>query len=229
MQEQYRSDYDGEFVVTGVRIKNGKREQTREWVDNPLDIESLSGRAVCVSNGPSSDEFNLKMLAGRHGLLDSLALHNYTTGNLYEKFTPNFHITFNTDYLQDLVNKQLTEDIMVYTSGTQCLKTPGEFFIVPYGVKSTEEAVAAYLAAFDGHKEVYLVGYDEHDVDGNRRTKMIETMCLVFKAYAGVKFYSAVRFGKMPEEWEPYTNLNMMTVDEFRSKCDVSNGQWLRK
>lgn len=229
MQELYRTDYEGEYVVVGVKVVNGKKQQEREFVDNPLQIESVSGRAVCVSDGASSKAFNLKMLATRHGLLDSLAIHNYATGNMYQQFTPNFHITFNTEYLDDLVDRGLTEDIMVYTSTTQCLRTPGEFFIIPYGIKMTEEGVAAYLAAFDGHNEVYLLGYDEYSEDGKtRRSKVINATESVIQAYPGVKFIQVIDNGKMPEEWYRYRNVKTITTAEFRSQCDISTGQWLR-
>ena len=230
MQELYRADYDGEYVVTGVAIKNGKREQTREFIDNPLKIKSVSGRAVCVSNGISSKAFNLNMLSTRHGLLDSLALHNYATGEMYKHFTPSFHVTFNKAYLDDLVEKNLTEDIMVYTSTTQCIDTPGEFFIIPYGIKMTEEGVAAYLAAFDGHSEVYLLGYDEYHEDGEtRRSKVVSATEAVIKAYPGVKFIYVTDHGNIPKEWRKYRNISMISTTKFRSDCDVSTGQWLRK
>jgi hypothetical protein len=230
MQELYRANYEGEYVVTSLKIKNGKREQTREFVDNPLKIESISGRAVCVSKGAGSQQFPLHMLSGRQGLLDSLAVHSYTTGGLYTQVESNFHVTFNTDLLNDLIKRDLTEKIMVYTSTTQCLKHPGEFFIIPYGYKTTEEAVAAYLAAFDGHTEVYLVGYDEYTLDGlQRRDTMINSVSNVIETYSGTKFYHCIHQGNTPIEWKKHKNLSTMTINEFRSKCDISNGYWLRK
>jgi hypothetical protein len=230
MDEVYRKDYDGEFVVLNVTVKNGKRTQEREWIDNPLTLESISGRAVCVSNGASAFKFDLNMLAGKHGLLNSLALHNYAVDEMYTHFKPNFEVTFNSDFLKDLIKKQLTEDIMVYTSNTQCIKNPGEFFIIPYGMVGNSQAVAAYLAAFDGHKEVYLLGYDEYTADGlTRRDSMIKSTAQVIKTYPGVKFFLVSDDYGIPEEWYPLTNLNLLSVTEFRSKCDISSNQWLRK
>jgi hypothetical protein len=175
MEERYRNDYEGEFVIVGVKMVNGKKQQEREFVENPIQIKS------------------------------------------------NFHVTFNDAHLHELIDKKLTEDIIVYTSTTQCLKRPGEFFIVPYGYKSTEEAVAAYLAAFDGHREVFLVGYDEFTTDGlTRRTKMVETVGQVIKTYSATKFYHVTPEDNVPKEWMPYRNLEAMTVREFISYCDIS-------
>jgi len=223
MEERYRNDYEGEFVIVGVKMVNGKKQQEREFVENPIQIKSISGRATCVSNGVSSTQFQIDRLMLHHGLLNTLPLNVYTTGSLYNKVHANFHVTFNDAHLHELIDKKLTEDIIVYTSTTQCLKRPGEFFIVPYGYKSTEEAVAAYLAAFDGHREVFLVGYDEYTLDGlTRRTKMIETVGQVIKTYSATKFYHVTPEDNVPKEWLPYRNLEAMAVREFISYCDIS-------
>lgn len=223
MEERYRADYEGEYVITGLRIVNGRKQQEREFIENPLNINSISGRATCVSVGDSSTRLYLDRLTKYHGLLNTLPLNVYTTGNLYNKVHANFHITFNRDYLQELVDQDLTEKIMVYTSNSNCIKTPGEFFIIPYGVKGTEESIAAYLAAFDGHTEVFLLGYDEYTNDGQtRRTKMIESLMSVFDAYSTVKFYHVIAQGNKPTEWLQYRNVKSMTVTEYVSYCDIS-------
>lgn len=229
MQELYRAEYEGEYVVTGIVIKDGKRERKHEFIENPLTLKVLSGRAVCLSNGESAKQLNLKKLSTRQGLLDSLALHNYSTGEMYKHYSPEFHVTFNTEILNNLVSENLTEKMMVYTSIKQCINTPGEFYIVPYGVKSTEETVAAYLAAFDGHKEVFLLGYDQYDELGKRRDKLINTMLDVFGAYPGVKFTHVIHQGATPKEWNQFKNVSTVSVAEFLSICDVSTGQWHRK
>ena len=222
IEEQYRTEYEGEFVVTGIHYKNGKKEQTREWIDNPLDLKSISGRAVCVSDGLTVDDFNLSRLMARHGLLNTLALHVYGTNKLYQKFHPNFHVTFDKEDLEDLVAQNLTEEIMVYTNTSSCLKHPGEFFIIPYGIKSTSEAIAAWLACFDGHKEIYLLGYDQYTRDSVRRTKLIDSVERVIKAYSSTKFIHVIRSGETPDEWRQHLNVKTMTRPEFISHCDIS-------
>jgi hypothetical protein len=220
--ELYRNEYEGEFVVTGVRYKDGKKEQEREWVDNPLQIKTISGRAVCVSNGPSIDDFYLQGLMKRHGLLNTLALHVYATGNLYKQVKANFHVTFNKADLEDLIAQNLTENIIVYTNTSNCLKYPGEFFIIPYGIKSTQEAIAAWLACFDGHSEVYLLGYDQYTHDATRRQKMIDSVADVIKTYNSVKFFHVIKDGETPNEWRQYPNIKTVTRNYFISRCDIS-------
>lgn len=223
MEERYRKDYDGEFVITGMRIVNGRKQQEREYVENPIEVRSISGRATCVSDGVSSTKIALDRLMKYHGLLNTLPLNVYSTGNLYKQLHANFHITFNKDYLNDLIEQKLTEKIIVYTSTANCLKHQGEFFIVPYGYKSSEEAVATYLAAFDGHNEIFLLGYDEYSMDGaTRHTKMIETTTEVFKSYPTTKFYHVISQGSTPKEWLSLRNVKTMTLREYVSYCDIS-------
>jgi len=223
IEEQYRTEYEGEFVITGVKYVNGRKQQEREFVDNRIEVKSISGRATCVSNGISSTKIILERLMKYHGLLNTLPLNVYSTGDLYKKFHANFHVSFNTDELQELIETNLTENIIVYTSTTQCVKFPGEFFIIPYSYKSTKEAVAAYLAAFDGHREVFLLGYDEYSADGlTRRTKMIESLIPVLKTYSNTKFYHVISEGNTPKEWLSYRNLKTMPLMEYVSYCDIS-------
>jgi hypothetical protein len=222
MEERYRTDYEGEFVITGLKIVNGKKQQEREFVDNPIQVKSISGRATCVSTGISSTKIILPRLMEYHGILNTLPLNVYSVRDLYKKFHANFHVTFNTDDLQELIETNLTEEIIVYTSTTQCLKFPGEFFIIPYSYKSTEEAVAAYLAAFDGHKEIFLLGYDQYTITGERRTKIIESMVPILKAYPSTKFYHVISEGETPREWLPFRNLKTMPLMEYVSYCDIS-------
>jgi hypothetical protein len=72
MEERYRNDYEGEFVIVGVKMVNGKKQQEREFVENPIQIKSISGRATCVSNGVSSTQFQIDRLMLHHGLLNTL-------------------------------------------------------------------------------------------------------------------------------------------------------------
>lgn len=223
MQERYRKDYDGELVVTSVRYIDGKRDYNKEWIANPLELESISGRATCVTDSESLDGFHIKRLQNHHGgLLGTLALHVYATDALYKQFKPNFLVTFNDEYLTDMIDQKLTEDIIVYTSTKKCLQYPGEMFMVPYSVKNSPEVIAAWLACFDGHEEVLLFGYDEHNREGGRRQKMIIGMKDVMETYDSIKFTWVSKFNDMPDEWRHLRNLKKMTIGDYISYCDIS-------
>lgn len=223
MQERYRKDYDGEMIVVSTNISNGKREHKREWIENPLNLESISGRASCVGKGKSIDNFHIKRLENhRGGLLGTLAMHVYAVDDLYKKFKPNFLVTFNDEYINDLSESKSTEDIIVYSSVQKCLKYPGELYLIPYNFKDIPEVTAAWLACFDGHNEIFMIGYDIETDNGVRREKLVHALKNLMETYNTVKFSWVVKQGEMPKEWRTLRNLKQLTVEEYISYCDIS-------
>ena len=61
------------------------------------------------------------------------------------------------------------ENNIVYTTTRQCLTHPGEFYLIPHNPNMCIEALVVYLAAFDGHKEIFMLGYN-HDMPASTNT-----------------------------------------------------------
>jgi hypothetical protein len=76
-----------------------------------------------------------------------------------------------------------------------------------------------YLAAFDGHQEIFLLGYTNETAGDalNWESQLSE----IFLAYAGIKFYLVGESTRMPNEWVDCHNVYTMTYPEFISYCDV--------
>ena len=72
MSERYRTEYDGEFVIINNTIKDGKKIQEREWIENPIENQHISGCAAVIGHGQSRrntklhGEFNLKNNIEKH-------------------------------------------------------------------------------------------------------------------------------------------------------------------
>jgi hypothetical protein len=49
-----------------------------------------------------------------------------------------------------------------------CLMHPGEFYLIPYNTLMAIEALVLWMAAFDGHKEIYAMGYNNDTVGLNQ-------------------------------------------------------------
>ena len=83
IREQYRSDYEGEFVITESKWSAGKKSQNREWVENPINNQHISGRAACIVGDVDKERFDYTRLQ-RHkgGLLSSKKLQTYGTGSI---------------------------------------------------------------------------------------------------------------------------------------------------
>lgn len=220
MQSRYRTDYAGEFVILETRWGAGKKEEAREWIPNPIDNYHLSGRAACIGSNLDQWQFDYTRLQRhRGGLLGSKKLQTYGTGLIAQQMRLDFAVETNTDNLAAILATGYQQDNIVYTTARNCISYPGEFYLIPYKPRLIDMTIAVYLAAFDGHQEVFLLGYtDESPGDSlNWQAQLAE----VFLAYPGVKFYLVGESSRMPDHWVDCFNTQVMTYPEFISYCDV--------
>lgn len=218
---RYRKDYPGEFVLLESKFVNGRKEQKREWIENPIQNEHISGRAAVIGSRNDLDKFDYHILQ-RHkgGLFGSKRLQTYGSGNLWTDMTFDFLVSMTPSELEAIRQSNYHEENVVYTTARNCIRNPGEFYLIPWSPVLDELSVAAYLAAFDGHKEVFLLGYnnDTPTVDKNWKAYLN----YVFEAYRGTAFYLVGTGSNMPDEWRNNPNVQTMKYRQFVSYCDVS-------
>lgn len=220
MQARYRTDYAGEFVILETRWGAGKKEETREWIPNPIENHHLSGRAACIGSDLDRWQFDYTRLQRhRGGLLGSKKLQTYGTGSIAQQMRLDFAVETNTNNLAAILSTGYQQDNIVYTTARNCIANPGEFYLIPYKPRLIDMTIAVYLAAFDGHQEVFLLGYtDESPGDSLHWQAQLAD---VFLAYPGVKFYLVGESTRMPDVWVDCFNTQVMTYPEFISYCDV--------
>jgi len=218
---RYRSDYDGEFVITNTIFKDGKKEQEREWVDNPIQNNHMN-RATCLANGSSIEKFNIKSLEDhKGGLCGIISMQVYGVENIYKQLKCNFLVSLNQDTLDNIKDINYQENTIVYTSARLCIRNQGDFFLIPHGVRLTPHATAVWLACFDGHEEIFLFGYDEFDEVGGEITGMVKSVNEVITAYPNVKFTHVVKNDESPDLWKYNLNFKTISVREYINYCDV--------
>jgi hypothetical protein len=222
IEEHYRSDYDGEFVITNTIFKDGKKEQEREWVENPISNKHYSDRATCIADGISIEGFLLNRLEGhKGGLLGSLSMQVYGAQDVYKKLKCDFLVALGQETLNEIKESNYDVDNIVYTSTSGCLNNEGAFYLIPQSTRTTPHATAVWLACFDEHKEIFLFGYDEFNNDSIRQEKMITSVEEVMKTYSTVKFHHVYKNGDIPESWKYLPNIDSMTINEYVSYADV--------
>jgi hypothetical protein len=220
IQERYRRDYDGEFVVVETRLSGGKNQQTREWIPNVIENHHISGRAAVIGSRTLSHRFQYQRLQRhRGGLLGKKRLQTYGTSDLWRDMNFDFFTSTDRKQIGDIAEAGYDERCTVFTSGRICVENPGRFYLIPYLPQIDALAVPIYLAAFDGHAEVFMLGYCLETPGGSRT--WISDIDSVMSAYAGTSFVLVGVEGNMPTSWRSHSNVRCMAIPEFVSYCDV--------
>jgi len=217
MQKFYRSEYPGEFVITNTVFKKGGKDQTREWVDNPIEVTSSSCRACCIMPHGIIKSPSLKQLQNHSGgLLGRNKMQLYAVNDSWKEMNADFSIVLTQPELDEIISEGYHIDNVVYTSGALCIANPGKFYLIPHGTLMVSPATALWLACFDGHTDIYMFGYDLTDAD----MKTIHAVTKVMQTYNDVTFHH-VSDVNSPDSWRRCINFNMMPRAEFVSQCDI--------
>jgi hypothetical protein len=220
MDARYRTDYLGEFVILETKWSGGKKSETREWIDNPITNHHLSGRAACIGSTLDQTQFDYTRLQRhRGGLLGSKKLQTYGTGDIAQQMRLDFAVETNVDNLTQILETGYQANNIVYTSPRYCITHPGEFYLIPLRPRIVDLATVVYLAAFDGHKEIFMLGYTDETTGGHN--EWIQQIANIFAAYTGTKFYLVGESTRMPDAWVNCPNTQTMPYRDFIGYCDV--------
>ena len=161
LRQIYRSSYSGESIVTSLTLENNQWMPETEAVQNQITNTHTTGQAIAIGNGESRSGFDLKYIANHQGgVLAVDKLQSYGCNALYRGFTPDFLVATGTDIIAELANSTYVNDHIVYTNAQHIVEYPGKFYLTPQNPAFDAGAIAAYLACFDGHTKVFLLGYD---------------------------------------------------------------------
>jgi hypothetical protein len=218
--ERYRKDYTGEFVVTDTVWSGGKKRMRREWLPNPIENHHISGRAACIASSIDIAEFDFTVLQNhKGGLLGSKKLQLYGTGKIAKLMRLDCAVEKDDNILTELVNRHYYKNNTIYTTPKMCLKHPGVFYPIPYNPSLINEVILAYLAAFDGHQEVFLMGYnDESGIGSNEWAHQLNQ---VMVAYPATKFFHVGYSSQAADLWKNNSNFQQLSHREFIIHCDV--------
>lgn len=218
--QRFRSDYDGEFVLTEIKVSNNQTTQKREWVPNAITNIHVSPRAVCVGGHDLLNRFDFRKLRNnKGGLLAKKALQTYGTSGLWRDMPFHFFVTTESKEAKSMINSGYTKDNIVFTTAKICMENSGHFYPVPYLPTMDQLALNVYLAAFDEHDEVFLVNYNIETPAST--TTWMSDVNLVIQCYDLVKFIAVGKEAAMPREWR--NNKNFSTIDprDFVTYCDI--------
>jgi hypothetical protein len=168
LKQIYRSNYAGENIITQLTLSGGEWNPTTEFVPNAVSNTYTTNQAVAIGNGESRLQFDLNYIASHQGgLLGVNRLQSYGCNALYRDFTPDFLIATGDAIIDEIATSGYTDNNIVYANANALLKYPNKFYLIPQNIQFDAGALAAYMACFDGHRKVFLIGYDQYDTHGH--------------------------------------------------------------
>ena len=189
--KKYRRGYVSEHVVVEKKMEGGRWYTTTENVPNKLTNRQISNTAIVIGNGINRLGFNLPQFNKPSGLLGAKTVQTYGSNALYRDYQPDFLIAVgNNGIVDEIATNGYTNEHIVYSSAIHLLEFPGKFYLIPHDIYADAGTTAAYIAAFDEHKRIYLIGFDgqEPGVWNNN-------------VYAGTLGYDPVNFDVNSDEW----------------------------
>jgi hypothetical protein len=246
LKKWYRADYQGEDVVTDLVHQNQNWDITKEFIPNSVFNNQISNQAVVIGNGITRSEFKIDVVMNHFGgLLGRQKLQTYGCNAFYRDHTPDFLVVTGDDatIVTEIANSGYCDNHVVYASAKEILNHPNKFYMIPQDPGWNAGSMAAYLAAFDGHEKVYLLGFDGQDTahynynvyagtNGYQPERnapapyadfLDATMSQIFDVYSDVDFVRVMpnEFYSIPEEWRYKTNLRQISFRQFVYEADL--------
>ena len=232
----YRADYTGEDIVVERNYTDGVWHDTTETVANSVTNTQISNRAVVIGNGPSRLDFDMRAIFEHSGgLLAADRVQTYGCNALYRDYTPDFLVARGNGIIAELAATDYPTGNIVYTSSIHLLEYPNKFYLIPHDPYADAGTTAAYIAAFDGHKTIFLLGFDNHDTPGYNYNvyadtagyaethsdalsqKWVADRAMLANTYYDVDFVWVTNAGgvTMPDEWAALVNFRQISFKAF--------------
>jgi hypothetical protein len=243
LSRKYRRGYTGEDIIVERKHEGRVWHDTTETIPNMVTNNQISNRAVVIGNGQGRLDFNLNNLKKPQGLLGATTVQTYGCNALYRDFTPDFLVaTGNNGIVEEIANSKYVDDTIVYTNAIHLLEHPGKFYLIPYDPYADAGTTAAYIAAFDGHTKIYLLGFDGYDLEGHNNNvyagtngyddkweflieqeKLTNNRAHLFDTYPDVDFVWVTRLGKntVPERLKWCKNHRQISFRDMVLECDL--------
>jgi hypothetical protein len=165
LRQIYRSNYAGENVVTTLTLEGGNWQPETEYIANNVFNTFTTNQSIVFGNGESRLEFDLVHIANhKAGLGGANKLQTYGCNGFYRDFTPDFLVAVGNDIVKEIAESGYCDNNIVYANGQHLLEYPNKFYLVPQNLAYDAGALAVYMACFDGHKKIFLMGFDHYDI-----------------------------------------------------------------
>jgi hypothetical protein len=242
IQPLYRSTYIGERVNDTRDLTSGAWTSEQITIPPSQTASQYGTKALVIGNGESRRKFNLEAIKHHKNGVPALgALQTYGCNALHRDFRPNFLVVTRPEILNEVMDSNYTAANIVYANRSYVSADPTRLYYIPQDPCWNSGAMAAYMACFDGHAKVYLVGFDGVDTpthsynlyqdtngypelkDGYNEAFYVQTMLQVFNTYPDVDFVRVKPTDsfRLPEEWKWAPNLRQIDFNQFVNEVDL--------
>lgn len=87
-------------------------------------------------------------------------MQTYSCNAAYRDFEATFTVAVGNDIAREIADSGYCNRHIVYANSDKILKYPNKFYLIPQDFVSNAGTAATYLACFDGHEKIYLLGFD---------------------------------------------------------------------
>lgn len=245
-----RADYTGEEVSIVGTLKESTWSYQKEFVANPFTNGPMANRAVVIGNGTSRLEFDLRHFVDyvNHPVdqtwkpaKSAKRFFTYGCNALYRDFAPDFLVATGDQMVREIAASTYTQDHIVYANNSAVVAWQGRYHLIPQDPPWNAGTIAAYLAAFDGHKKIFLLGFDNNDTAGFNynvyantpcyvnadnsvsESFWVESMATLMRTYSDVEFVRVTPKGTFvtPETWKYFVNFRTIDFNRFRLEADL--------
>ena len=225
IEQKFRAAYTGEDVTTKLTFADGKQVPETEWVANNVFNNYVTSQAVVLGNGETAYYQNgrLLQLIKKHkgGLLAANKLQTYGTNETWRTIDCDFLVAISDENVKPIVDSGYCENKIVYTNADLVLKYPGKMYLIPQNPPWNSGALAAYIAAFDGHDKIFLLGFEADH--GQEKPFWVKSAKIVFDTYPQCEFVYITRtnYGRIPLEWASCENMRHISIQDFIEEADI--------
>ena len=238
----YRTNYGGERITTEAAFKDAEWSYKTEWVPTKVANNHISKIATIIGNGSSRKNFPTDLLIQHMaGRLGARSMQTYGCNAVYRDYEPTFMVAVGNEISDEIANSGYCDRHIVYTNSDKILKHPNKFYLIPQDFVSNAGTVATYLACFDGHEKIYLLGFDNSageyynnnvyaDTPGYASLKhnysdtyWIMSMQKLMSLYSEVEFVRVTSTSNYvcPPEWQHLSNFRQIDFRAYTIEADL--------
>ena len=248
----YRNEYQGENVNTVALYINGKWAYEKEFVPN-VQPEPKFKQAIVIGNGISRLDFDLPLFLPHRKktawneytdwqLAKTVKKHNtYGCNALYRDYRVDYLVVTGEELINEVGSSVYPDNNVCYANKLDIMKYPGKYNLIPQDPQWNSGALAAYIAAFDGNRKIFMLGFDGIDNSTNNyncyagtagyypkdgrvnENYWVQSLAKVMNTYNDTEFVrvAPTTSFRTPELWKYCLNFRTVNFRQFVLEADL--------